>query len=116
MLGRITVEVFSHLPGDELVEENQALRGDGAGGFTVVPQWGLGSTRSGRGMSMADLDGDGDLDIVVSNMRAPSQVFENRVCGGSNLLVDLRQPGTRNTHAIGAQVTLLGERAAYRST
>ena len=31
--GVITVEVFGHLPGDELVEENQALRGAGDGSF-----------------------------------------------------------------------------------
>ena len=107
--GMIDSLVFGHLPGDELVEENQALRNRGDGTFEPAPQWGLGSERSGRGMSMADLDGDGDLDVVVSNMRRPSQVFENRICGGANLLVDLRQPGTRNTHAIGAQVTLTGE-------
>ena len=107
--GMIDSLVFGHLPDDELVEENQALRNRGDGSFEPAPQWGLGSRRSGRGMSMADLDGDGDLDVVVSNMRQPSQVFENRICGGANLLVDLRQPGTRNTHAIGAQVTLTGE-------
>ena len=107
--GMIDSLVFGHLPGDELVEENQALRNRGDGTFAPAPHWGLGSRRSGRGMSMADLDGDGDLDVVVSNMREPSQVYENRICGGSNLLVDLRQPGTRNTHAIGAQVTLTGE-------
>ena len=105
--GFIAVEVFGHLAGDELVEENQARRGDGAGGFVPAPQWGLASTRSGRGMSMADLDDDGDLDIVVSNMRAPSQLFENQLCGGGNLLVDLRQPHTGNTHAVGARVDLL---------
>ena len=109
--GMIDSLVFGHLPGDELVEENQALRNRGDGTFAPAPHWGLGSRRSGRGMSMADLDGDGDLDVVVSNMRAPSQIFENRICGGSNLLVDLRRPGTRNTHAIGAQVTLIGEHA-----
>ena len=105
--GFIAVEVFGHLAGDELVEENQARRGDGAGGFVPAPQWGLASTRSGRGMSMADLDGDGDLDIVVSNLRAPSQLFENRLCGGGNPLVDLRQPHTGNTHAVGARVDLV---------
>ena len=104
--GVITVEVFGHLPGDELVEENQALRGAGDGSFLPVPEWNLGSLRSGRGMSMADLDDDGDLDIVVSNLRAPSQVFENRLCGGGHLLLDLRQPGTANTHALGAGVVL----------
>ena len=107
--GMIDALVFGHLPDDELVERNQALRNRGDGSFAPAPEWGLGSERSGRGMSMADLDGDGDLDVVVSNMREPSQVFENRVCGGANLLVDLRQPGTGNTHAIGAQVRLVGE-------
>ncbi len=107
--GMIDALVFGHLPDDELVERNQALRNLGDGSFVPAPEWGLGSERSGRGMSMADLDGDGDLDVVVSNMREPSQVFENRVCGGANLLVDLRQPGTGNTHAIGAQVRLVGE-------
>ena len=107
--GMIDALVFGHLPDDELVEQNQALRNRGDGSFAPAPEWGLGSERSGRGMSMADLDGDGDLDLVVSNMREPSQVFENRICGGANLLVDLRQPGTGNTHAIGAQVRLVGE-------
>ena len=107
--GMIDALVFGHLPDDELVEQNQALRNRGDGSFAPAPEWRLGSERSGRGMSMADLDGDGDLDVVVSNMREPSQVFENRVCGGANLLVDLRQPGTGNTHAIGAQVRLVGE-------
>ena len=107
--GMIDALVFGHLPDDELVEQNQALRNRGDGSFAPAPEWRLGSERSGRGMSMADLDGDGDLDVVVSNMREPSQVFENRVCGGANLLVDLRQPGTGNTHAIGARVRLVGE-------
>ena len=85
-------EAFGHLPGAELVEENQALRNDGSGVFTPAPQWGIGATESGRGMALADLDLDGDLDIVVNNFAAPAMLFENQVCGGTSLEVDLRWP------------------------
>src|SRR5205823_5127207 len=54
--GMIAPELFHHLPHDELVEQNQALRNQG-GTFAPAPAWGLGSTASGRGMSMADLNG-----------------------------------------------------------
>lgn len=104
--GMIEATLLGHLPGGELVEENQALRNVGDGFFQPAPEWGLGSTRSGRGMAMADLDGDGDLDIVVNNLQSPAQLFENRLCGGSSLLVDLRWPGSGNTHALGATATL----------
>jgi hypothetical protein len=104
--GMIAAELFHHLPHDELVEQNQALHNDGTGHFASAPQWELGSTSSGRGMSMADLDGDGRLDIVVNNLRAPAQVFENRLCGGSGLEVDLRWPASQNTRAIGARLAL----------
>ena len=57
-------------------------------------------------MSMADLDGDGDLDIVVNNLGAPAELLENRLCGGASLQVDLRWPGSGNTRAIGSRLTL----------
>ncbi len=104
--GMIAAELFGHLPGDELVEANQALRNSGDGRFRPAGDWGLGSTSSGRGMSMADLDGDGDLDIVVNNLRSPAQLFENRLCGGDGLTVELRWPGSGNTRAIGARLAL----------
>lgn len=104
--GMIADGLLDHLPNDELVEENQALRNDGSGHFVPAPEWGLGSTASGRGMTMADLDGDGDLDIVVNNLRSPAQLFENDLCGGESLEVDLRLPSTGNPNAIGARVTL----------
>ena len=104
--GMIAHELFGHLPHDELVEENRALRNDGHGGFVLAPDWGLGSTASGRGMSMADLDNDGDLDIVVNNLRSPAQLFENQLCGGSGLEVELRWPNSLNRYAIGAQLAL----------
>ncbi len=111
--GMIAFELFHHLPGDELVEQNQALRNLGDGTFAPAPNWNLGSTASGRGMSMADLDNDGDLDIVVNNLRSPAQLFENQLCGGSSLEVELAWPGSGNTRALGAQLVLHTSAGSY---
>ncbi|MFN8466635.1 MAG: CRTAC1 family protein [Caldilineaceae bacterium] len=104
--GMIAADLLDHLPGGELVEANRALRNDG-GQFTEVPAWGLASTRSGRGMSMADFDGDGDLDIVVNNLDQPAQLFENQLCNqGDRLALDLRWPHSHDPFALGATVLL----------
>ncbi len=105
--GFIEERLLAHLPNYELVEENQALRNDGTGEFVEMPAWGLGSTRSGRSMLMADMDADGDLDIVVNNLRAPAQYFENDLCTeGAGLEYSLQMPAAQNRNAVGAQVIL----------
>ena len=105
--GMQALDNFSHLPNDELVEENQAFRNDGRGHFDLIgDRWRLNSTAGGRSMSMADIDGDGDLDIVVNNLGVPSVIYENQLCEGNSLLVDLRMPRHRNTKALGATATL----------
>lgn len=111
--GMTAAELFHYLPHDELVEQNQALRNDGTGHFAPAPGWGLGATAGGRGMVMADLNGDGRLDVVVNNLRAPAQVFENRLCGGASLKVDLRWPDSGNTRAIGARLALHTSAGSY---
>lgn len=112
--GMIAQNLFGQLPGGELVEENQAFRNDDEGMFAPAPEWDLGSTASGRGMVMADLNGDGKLDIVINNLRNSAQLFENRLCGGSSLEVDLHWSASANPQAIGAQLALQTSQGTYR--
>ena len=64
-------------------------------------------------MSIADLDSDGDLNIVVNNVEKPAELFENRLCGGKSLQVDLFWPQRRNTRAIGARIALQTSTGTY---
>lgn len=111
--GMISLELFSHLPNNELVEENQAYRNRSGAGFDPMPGWALNDRASGRGMTMADLDNDGDLDIVVNNLLSPAKLFENQLCGGDSIAVDLRQPGIGNGQGIGSRLTLHTDSGVY---
>ncbi|MYD11773.1 MAG: CRTAC1 family protein [Chloroflexi bacterium] len=112
--GMISRELFSHLPDNELVEENQVYRNLAGAGFAAQPGWGLNDRASGRGMSLADLDNDGDLDVVVNNLLSPTKLFENRLCAGAALEVDLRWPGRGNGAGIGARLILHTDQGSYR--
>ena len=112
--GMIAQNLFGHLNNGELVEENQAFHNQGNGMFAPAPEWNLGSTRSGRGMVMADLNDDGQLDIVVNNLRNSAQLLENRLCKGASLEIDLRWPASQNRNAIGAQLALHTSHGIYR--
>lgn len=104
--GMNAVELFGHLPRNELVETNWAFRNEKGQGFATAPEWNLGLTEGGRGMTVGDVDFDGDLDIVVSNLLAPAVLLENRLCQGASIQVQLRHGRTHNTHGVGARLIL----------
>jgi len=63
----------------------------------------------GNGAAWADFDQDGRLDLIVTNRRAPLEIYRNVTEGvGQWLRVDLAQEGG-NTHAIGAVVVVNGQ-------
>lgn len=104
--GMVAENLFGHLPDASLIEPNQAFRNVGGERFEPASGWGLDDTTGGRGMAFADFDLDGDLDIVVNNLNAPSRLYENRLCAGNSVTVALQWAGTGNTAAWGSVVKL----------
>lgn len=111
--GMMESTTFAHLPNHELVEENQVFRNQGDGTFLPMPEWGLGSTLSGRGLSVGDLDFDGDLDFVVNNLRGQAMLYENQLCKGASLQLELRD-NSPNSYAIGSIVKLYTDHGVYQ--
>lgn len=68
---------------------------------------GLGAPGYSNGAAYGDLDGDGDLDLVVNNANQPAGVYRNGSVesGQSHLTVKLKGPA-QNLDGIGAKVTL----------
>jgi hypothetical protein len=75
---------------------------------------GVASLERSRGGALADFDGDGRLDILVLNRRAPMEIYRNVTAGTGNWLrVSLRQQDG-NRDAIGANITVETEFGSQR--
>lgn len=68
--------------------------------------WGFDSTAVGQGMVLADLDNDGDLDVIINCLNASPQIYCNET-DRPRIAVRLRGQAP-NTKGIGARVQVAG--------
>ncbi len=96
------------MPDLAMADPNNLLMQAADGSFTeMAHRAGLADMARSRGAALVDLDGDGRLDLVVVNRRAPARLYRNETEGVGNwLAVDLRGGGP-NRFAIGARVSVV---------
>lgn len=71
----------------------------------VTAQWGLSRPGFSNGDAIADLDNDGDPDLIVNRINEPAHVYENTSQPGSFVKIRLKGDSTSgNINGIGAKV------------
>ncbi|WP_322889564.1 MULTISPECIES: CRTAC1 family protein [unclassified Yoonia] len=95
------------MPGLAMADPNNLLMQQADGTFVEAALTaGIATTARSRGAALADFDGDGRLDLIVVNRRAPLEIYRNVTENAGNWvsLSLVRSGGNRN--AIGAVVTV----------
>jgi hypothetical protein len=77
----------------------------------VSATWGINENGNSNGAAYADLDNDGDLDLIINNINAPAFIYENLAVQrdkGNFVRIQLKGEG-QNTLGQGAKVSVFSE-------
>ncbi len=100
------MELLKNIPAT--VEENYTYHNNGDLTFTKVnSEWGLNQKSLSNGAAYADLDNDGDLDLIVNNIMEEAFIYRNnseKMNASNNYLRIQLKGGTGNPFGVGAKV------------
>ena len=92
-----------------LLSKNLIFRNQGNGLFEDTRgAWGFDQAGISQGLALADLDGDGDQDVLVNNLQAGPSLYRNDA-GAGRIQVVLRGRAP-NTAGVGARISLVSEK------
>ena len=102
--GKLTLDdLFALIPSRKI--KNYVYQNSGKGAFNKkTDDWGLTQYLNSNGAAYADLDNDGDLDLVTNNLDDYASIYENN-SSNNFIKVKLEGPST-NPLGIGAKVSL----------
>ena len=90
-------------------QPNQLFLSDRGVNFTENPDAAIAQQKVSRGTAFGDIDNDGDIDIVISNLKDTPTVLRNDG-GNASQWLGIKLIGTHcNRDAIGARVTVVSE-------
>ncbi|MDB5208498.1 MAG: hypothetical protein JWR72_3573 [Flavisolibacter sp.] len=99
--------VLAHIPVNAVA--NSSFKNKGNLQFTdAAKEWGLDEPSFSNGAAYADLDNDGDLDLIVNNENQPAFVYRNNSRQqNAHAYIGVQLKGTTaNTFAIGSKIKL----------
>jgi enediyne biosynthesis protein E4 len=115
--GHIWPEVDQVASGTSYAQSNQLFLNPGDGTFEdVSARAGLTAKHLGRGAAFGDIDDDGDVDVVVSNMHERPSFLVNEISGKGSSLEILLVGRSSNRDGVGARVAVKSGGRVQRQT